>query len=116
MPIRSQRHKQQVHGPPLSPPPPPPPASPPPPPPTIVITSLNPSSGARNTTVQVAVMGNNLQPGDTIVWDGGSVATNYIYSGQVTCDSVVLGSTPRTVMVHLVRGAEVSNDLPFTVT
>ena len=86
--------------------------------PTIQINSLNPSSGAHGTSIQVAVLGVNLLPGDTIVWDGGSVATNYIYSGQVTCDSVVLGPTPRGVPVHLLRPStsEISNDLTFTVT
>src|SRR5262245_15265541 len=86
------------------------------PPPTIQINSLTPSSGAHGTSVSVAVSGIDLQPGDTIVWDGGAVATNYIYAGQVTTDNVQLGATPRAVLVHLARGAEVSNELTFTVT
>jgi|SRR5262245_26922437 len=92
-------------------PPPPPPVTP-----TITITGLSPNSATRNTTLTVAVLGNNLLPGDTIVWDGGQVATNYIYGGQVTTDNVTTGNVARTVMVHLARGAEVSNELPFTVT
>src|SRR5262245_46520547 len=66
---------------------------------TIQITSLNPSSGVKSTSVTVAVIGIDLKPGDIIVWDGGSVATNYVYAGQVTTDPVTLGSTPRTVPV-----------------
>jgi hypothetical protein len=109
---RSQRHKQEYgYRPPVEVEPPPPPITP-----TIVITALDPNSAPRNTSVSAAVIGSNLQPGDTIVWDGGAVATNYIWAGQVTCDTVVLGPTPKTVMVHLERGAEVSNELPFTVT
>jgi hypothetical protein len=84
--------------------------------PTITISSLSPSSGARSTSVSVAVAGVDLQPGDVIVWDGGSVATNYVWSGQITTDSVTLGPTPRSVPVHVERGSEVSNELTFTVT
>jgi hypothetical protein len=85
--------------------------------PTIQINALNPSSATRSTTLQVAVLGVNLLPGDKIVWDGGEVGTSWIYSGQITTDPVTLGATPRAVPVHVRRGSDVtSNELTFTIT
>jgi len=86
--------------------------------PTITITSLSPNTAVRNTSLTVGILGSNLQPGDIAVWDTGSVATNYIWSGQVTTETVATGPTAKTVQVHLLRPSTnaVSNNLPFTVT
>jgi len=86
--------------------------------PTIVITALSPNTAPKNTMQSVAVLGTALTPNDVITYGSGTqIPTRFIYGGQVSTDEPVnTGPNAVTIQVWLTRGAEVSNQLPFTVT
>src|SRR5262245_19453865 len=86
--------------------------------PTITITALSPNTAPRNTNQTTNVLGTGLTPNDVITYGTGKqVPTRYIYGAQVSSyDPVFMGTIGQTVQVWLTRGAEVSNQLPFTMT
>lgn len=85
------------------------------------ITSLQPTSTVTNSGAQyITVNGAGFVNGDTILWNGSSLTTNYVSSTQVVAQISEFDDSfavPGTDYISVsTPGGAVSNQLPFTVT